>query len=67
MREAIGALMARSKKEIPHYYLQTTIDMHAALAWLERAERRAAGGRAHPAGGRCCCRPLPGQPARSRR
>ncbi len=37
MREAIAALMARSKKEIPHYYLQATIDMERSLAWLERA------------------------------
>ncbi len=35
MRQAIGALMARSKREIPHYYLQTQIDMSRALAWLE--------------------------------
>ena len=35
MRRAIGALMARSKQEIPHYYLQTHIDMSRALAWLE--------------------------------
>jgi len=35
MRRAIGALMARSKREIPHYYLQTQIDMSRALAWLE--------------------------------
>ncbi|MGA2453168.1 MAG: dihydrolipoamide acetyltransferase family protein [Solirubrobacteraceae bacterium] len=34
MRQAIGALMARSKREIPHYYLQTQIDMSGALAWL---------------------------------
>jgi pyruvate dehydrogenase E2 component (dihydrolipoamide acetyltransferase) len=27
--------MARSKREIPHYYLSTTIDAAAALAWLE--------------------------------
>jgi pyruvate dehydrogenase E2 component (dihydrolipoamide acetyltransferase) len=33
-RHAIGALMARSKREIPHYYLGTTIDMSSALAWL---------------------------------
>ena len=37
MRAAIAAAMARSKREIPHYYLSTTIDMSAALAWL-RAE-----------------------------
>ncbi|GAA4306191.1 hypothetical protein GCM10023178_73230 [Actinomadura luteofluorescens] len=34
MRRAIGELMARSKREIPHYYLGTTIDMSAATAWL---------------------------------
>jgi pyruvate dehydrogenase E2 component (dihydrolipoamide acetyltransferase) len=37
MRAAIAAAMARSKREIPHYYLSTAIDMRAALAWL-RAE-----------------------------
>ncbi len=37
MRRAIGALMARSKREIPHYYLATTIDVAAAADWLERA------------------------------
>ena len=26
--------MARSKREIPHYYLSTTIDMSRALTWL---------------------------------
>ncbi len=34
MRRAIAAAMARSKREIPHYYLATTIDMSRALAWL---------------------------------
>jgi pyruvate dehydrogenase E2 component (dihydrolipoamide acetyltransferase) len=34
MRAAIAAAMARSKREIPHYYLSTTIDMSAALTWL---------------------------------
>ncbi len=29
--------MARSKKEIPHYYLQATIDMERSLTWLEHA------------------------------
>ncbi|HEX5366199.1 MAG TPA: dihydrolipoamide acetyltransferase family protein [Acidimicrobiales bacterium] len=37
MRHAIGELMARSKREIPHYYLATTIDLGAALAWLAEA------------------------------
>lgn len=34
MRAAIAAAMARSKREIPHYYLSTTIDMRPALTWL---------------------------------
>ena len=34
MRRAIAAAMARSKREIPHYYLQTRIDMSHAQAWL---------------------------------
>ncbi len=40
MRQTIAAAMSRSKREIPHYYLGTTIDMGLALAWLkERNER----------------------------
>lgn len=35
MRRAIAAAMSKSKQEIPHYYLKTTIDMTQALAWLE--------------------------------
>jgi pyruvate dehydrogenase E2 component (dihydrolipoamide acetyltransferase) len=35
MREAIAAAMARSKREIPHYYLGAEIDVEAALGWLE--------------------------------
>jgi len=34
MRSAIGAAMARSKREIPHYYLSNTIDLGPAMAWL---------------------------------
>jgi pyruvate dehydrogenase E2 component (dihydrolipoamide acetyltransferase) len=37
MREAIGALMARSKREIPHYYLELPIDMSVPLEWLHQA------------------------------
>jgi len=37
LRRAIGALMARSKREIPHYYLSTTIDVGTAVSWLEQA------------------------------
>jgi pyruvate dehydrogenase E2 component (dihydrolipoamide acetyltransferase) len=36
MRRAIGSLMARSKREIPHYYLGTYVDMSRALEWLAR-------------------------------
>lgn len=39
MRQAIGAAMARSKREIPHYYLSTTIDMGSAIEWLTRRNR----------------------------
>jgi len=35
MRQAIAAAMSRSNREIPHYYLETAIDMSAALSWLE--------------------------------
>lgn len=35
MRAAIAALMVRSKREVPHYYMATDIDMSRALAWVE--------------------------------
>lgn len=34
MRQAIASAMARSKREIPHYYLGLPIDMSRALQWL---------------------------------
>lgn len=34
MRRSIAAAMSRSKREIPHYYLSTTIDLHPAMTWL---------------------------------
>lgn len=37
MRQAIAAAMARSKREIPHYYLGTRSDLGRAMEWL-RAE-----------------------------
>ena len=37
MRSAIAAAMSRSKREIPHFYLDTTIDMSRAIGWLEQA------------------------------
>ena len=39
MRDAIAATMARSKQEIPHYYLGTTIVMAKALGWLEERNK----------------------------
>jgi len=36
MRRAIAAAMARSKREIPHYYLMHRIEMSRALEWLDR-------------------------------
>jgi pyruvate dehydrogenase E2 component (dihydrolipoamide acetyltransferase) len=35
MRQAIAAAMARSKREIPHYYLGCDIEVERAAVWLE--------------------------------
>lgn len=40
IRQTIAAAMSRSKREIPHYYLSTTIDMHRSLAWLSDENSR---------------------------
>ncbi len=42
MRDAIAAAMARSKREIPHYYLATTIDMASGARVARRAETASA-------------------------
>jgi pyruvate dehydrogenase E2 component (dihydrolipoamide acetyltransferase) len=34
MRRAIAAAMTRSKREIPHFYLMTTVDFGTASRWL---------------------------------
>jgi pyruvate dehydrogenase E2 component (dihydrolipoamide acetyltransferase) len=34
IRDTIARLMARSKREIPHYYLTQTVDLQAALTWM---------------------------------
>lgn len=34
MRQTIAAAMTRSKREVPHYYLSTTIDLQPAMNWL---------------------------------
>ena len=36
MRDAIAAAMSRSKREIPHYYLATEINVQRAVTWLEQ-------------------------------
>ena len=36
MRAVIANAMARSKREIPHYYLSTDVDMSAAMTWLAK-------------------------------
>ncbi|HUI19704.1 MAG TPA: dihydrolipoamide acetyltransferase family protein [Methylocella sp.] len=36
MRAAIAAAMARSKREIPHYYLEHQVDVTGCEAWLAR-------------------------------
>jgi len=40
MRRAIGAAMARSKREIPHYYVSSTLDLSLFTAWLEDANTK---------------------------
>ncbi len=40
IRQAIAAAMARSKREIPHYYLGAEIDLSRALAWLTAENER---------------------------
>ena len=39
MRAAIARLMARSKREIPHYYLSSTVDLGGAMAWMRERNR----------------------------
>ena len=40
IREVIGSAMARSKREIPHYYLGQTVDLDPALTWLAAENAR---------------------------
>lgn len=49
LRRAIGSLMTRSKKTIPHYYLSTTLDLRASIAWMQAVnEQRPVGSRLVP-------------------
>jgi pyruvate dehydrogenase E2 component (dihydrolipoamide acetyltransferase) len=49
-RATIAALMSRAKREIPHYYVATTVDLSALTEWLRRTNRdRPVSGRIVPA------------------
>jgi len=39
MRSSIAALMSLSNREIPHYYLEKSVDMSVMLAWLTEHNR----------------------------
>jgi pyruvate dehydrogenase E2 component (dihydrolipoamide acetyltransferase) len=39
MRRAIASAMSRANREIPHYYLGSTIDFEAAARWLDEYNR----------------------------
>ena len=50
MRDAIARLMARSKREIPHYYLGADVDFSRSRAWLDETNaERGVGERLLPA------------------
>lgn len=38
-RATIAALMSRAKREIPHYYVATTVDLAATTEWLRRTNK----------------------------
>jgi pyruvate dehydrogenase E2 component (dihydrolipoamide acetyltransferase) len=40
LRMAVAAAMSKSNSEIPHYYVQTAIDMTKALAWLSEINKQ---------------------------
>jgi pyruvate dehydrogenase E2 component (dihydrolipoamide acetyltransferase) len=42
MRAAMAAAMAHAKREIPHLYLSTTVDLTATLTWLKAENERRA-------------------------
>jgi pyruvate dehydrogenase E2 component (dihydrolipoamide acetyltransferase) len=39
MRQSIAALMTTSNREIPHYHLTATIDLHACREWVHARNR----------------------------
>jgi pyruvate dehydrogenase E2 component (dihydrolipoamide acetyltransferase) len=36
LKASVAALMARSKREVPHYYLRTTVELGLVRGWLDR-------------------------------
>ncbi len=40
IRQAVAAAMSKSNREIPHYYLETKIDMSRALDWLTEKNKQ---------------------------
>ncbi len=40
IRMAVAAAMSKSNREIPHYYLETKMDMKMALAWLAEENKK---------------------------
>lgn len=40
VRMAVAAAMSKSNREIPHYYLQTKVDMAHALGWLAETNKQ---------------------------
>lgn len=40
IRRAVAAAMSRSNREIPHYYLETKVDMSKMLAWLAETNKQ---------------------------
>ncbi|MEY9810190.1 dihydrolipoamide acetyltransferase family protein [Streptomyces albogriseolus] len=40
MRRAIARLMSRANRDVPHYYLSTTVDMAVPMDWLHERNRR---------------------------
>jgi pyruvate dehydrogenase E2 component (dihydrolipoamide acetyltransferase) len=36
LKASVAALMTRSKREVPHYYLHTTVDLGGCRRWLDR-------------------------------
>jgi pyruvate dehydrogenase E2 component (dihydrolipoamide acetyltransferase) len=40
LRQAIAAVMSRSKKEIPHYYLKKRMNLDSLMSWLDETNKK---------------------------